>query len=627
VRRAAAIVCLLAIAGSTGCKRRTAEREREVVVEPPAPVAPRTAGDAIEYTLTFPAPETHYVEVAMVAPTGGAGELELMMATWTPGSYLIREYARHVEELRAQTLAGEPLAVDKVRKNRWRVTTGGAERIALRYRLYARELSVRTNFVDAELALLNGAPTFITPVGARTRPHDVLLELPDAWSDAVTALPAHPDGTANRFAAPDYDTLVDSPIVCGNPAIYQTRIEEIPHLLANFGEGGVWDGKRSADDAEKLAREVVEFWGVLPYQRYTFLNVLSGGGGGLEHKASTLMMVPRWMTRKRVDYLRWLGLVSHEFFHTWNGKRLRPVELGPFDYENEVHTRSLWVVEGITSYYDDLLLRRAGLMSHKEYLDRLSANISELQTTPGRKVQPLALSSYDAWIKYYRGDENSINSSISYYTKGAVIGFLLDAEIRRRTLGKQSLDHVMRLAYQRYSGDTGYTPAQFRAVAEEITGGSLADFWAAYIDGTDELDYTTALDYYGLRFRGDDPEESADEPDEEEDPAGWLGASVKKREGRLMVTRIVRDTPAFHAGLNVDDELIAIDGYRVIDLASHLTRYRPGDEVELTVARRGALRTLKATLDETPEKIWKIEIATDSLGATERREAWLGRDD
>ena len=237
----------------------------------------------------------------------------------------------------------------------------------------------------------------------------------------------------------------------------QFEVDGIPHSLVNEGEGGLWDGLSAARDVEKIVRAHRHMWGFLPYDQYVFFNMITEAGGGLEHKNSTLLMTSRWHYRVRKDYLAWLSLVSHEFFHVWNVKRLRPVELGPFDYENEVYTKNLWTAEGITSYYTELGVRRAGLCTQDEFFERLSSLIERLQTTPGRLVHPLEMASYDAWIKFYRNDENSPNTTISYYTKGAVVAWLLDAKIQAATGGAKSLDDVLRLAYTRYAGEYGFT--------------------------------------------------------------------------------------------------------------------------------------------------------------------------
>src|SRR5580658_5123785 len=314
------------------------------------------------YTVSFPAPQTHYAVVEAEFPAGGQPSVELFMPVWTPGSYLVREYSRNVEDVKG------PGAVTKTRKNRWRIETGGAATVRITYRVYCREMSVRTNWVEDSFALLNGAPTFMTLVGGLARPHEVTLALPAAWKTTMSGMDEVPGGVPHHYRAPDYDTLVDSPILAGNPAVYRFEIDGIPHYLVNQGEDGVWDGPRSAADAEKIVRQNRELWGSLPYKKYVFLNLLTEVGGGLEHRNSVCMMTSRWATRTRRGYLGWLDLAAHEYFHAWNIKRLRPVELGPFDYEKENPTRSLWIAEGITDYYAPLTLRRAGLSSTQEFL-------------------------------------------------------------------------------------------------------------------------------------------------------------------------------------------------------------------------------------------------------------------
>ena len=247
-----------------------------------------------------------------------------------------------------------------------------------------------------------------------------------------------------RTRPPDYDTLVDSPIVAGTPSVYQFQVSGKPHYLVDFRERGIWNGPQAVQDLAKIAETTSRFWGEVPFDRFYFFNIIGAPRNGLEHKNSTVMNIPLESTSSREGYLDWLSLAAHEYFHAWNVKRLRPVELGPFDYENEVYTKSLWFVEGVTDYYADVLLSRAGVATRDEYLNALSSQIRSLQTTPGRLEQSAEMASYDAWIKYYRTDENTANTSISYYVKGAVVGFLLDAKLRRLTNGSKSLDDVMR---------------------------------------------------------------------------------------------------------------------------------------------------------------------------------------
>jgi len=590
--------------------------------EPPTAPSPRRAGDsdALQYTLKFDHAHQHLIDVELNVPAGDSS-IELVLATWTPGSYLIREYARQIEGLVALDPSGTALAITKTKKNRWRVEAAG-KAASIRYRVYAREMSVRTNFVDDEVAMVVGAATFMTVDGRQDGPHDVAVVLRPGWARAITGLDLHPSGAPNRFVAESFDELVDSPFLIGNPIERSFDAGGVPHEIATFGAGSAWDADKSTSDVAKIVAEQQAFWGEVPYRRYVILNALlsKGGMGGLEHLDSTLLLANPFAMAKPARYRAWLGLVSHEVFHTWNGKRLRPEPLGPFDYENEVYTDDLWIVEGLTSYYDDLTMVRAGLYNETQYLEALGGQIESLQKTPGRFVQPLSRASYDAWIKYYRRDENSTNTSISYYTKGSVVGFLLDMLIRRSTGGKRSLDDVMRRAYARYGGDRGYTSAEFRALASEVAGTDLSDFFSRAVDSTDELDYQPALDFVGLQFKQVKKSSTAEDDEKE---GGYLGVTASSSG---VISRVLRDTPGFTSGLNVDDEILAIEGERLGSggLKAVLKRHAPGDDVAILIARRGRVRTLRATLAKKPESSFKLEKRpARSASQAARASAWL----
>lgn len=578
------------------------------------------SADVIRYTLRFPAPHTHYVEIEAVYPTTGQPQIELFMAVWTPGSYLIREYQRHVEELSASGQGGRELRVEKTAKNRWRVETGGAPSVTVRYRVYGREMTVRTNWIEDAFAMLNGAPTFISLVrgdGPYQGPHEVRIELPKGWTTSSTALEPVP-GQAHTYRAEDFDTLVDSPIVLGNSVRREFTSLGTRHVVVFEGDTRFLDVERAAADTQKIAEAgAAVMGGKYPYPHYHALNMIVNAGGGLEHKNSFLVMANRFTTRTRRAYLSYLGLVAHEHFHAWNVKRLRPIELGPFDYENEVHTRALWIAEGFTDYYAPLLVRRAGLSSRAEYLDELSDQIEAVQTTPGRLVTPLDMASFDTWIKQYRPDENTANTTINYYPKGAVIAFLLDAQIRRATSGARSLDDAMRLAYARYSGPQGYTLEQFYDTMSEVAGTDLRAWFTRVVETTEELDYGPALEWFGLRFRPADAEQGR----------AWLGAATRNDAGRLVVSQVRRGTPAHEAGLNVDDEIVAVDDVRVRadGLSERLEQYRPGDRVTVLVARRERLMPLTVRLAAEPPRRWRLEI--DPAASAEQKArlaAWLG---
>jgi len=308
-----------------------------------SPASAQTArgarADPIRYIVSFPAPETHYIEVAATVPTGGRPDIELMMAVWTPGSYLIREYQRNVERITAMA-SGRSLPIEKSAKNRWRVATHGAPTVTVSYGVFAHELSVRANWVESRFALINGAPTFMTLADGVVRPHEVTVDLPAAWARSMTAMRAL--SGANQYVAPDFDTLVDSPILAGNPTVREFTVDGKRHYLVNEGQRAEFDDARAVKDFEAIVREQRRFWGQLPYDKYLVLNVvMPNRGGGLEHKNSTVIIAAASATTSRNAYARWLTDLTHEIFHAWNGKRLRPVELGPFDYEREATTRSL----------------------------------------------------------------------------------------------------------------------------------------------------------------------------------------------------------------------------------------------------------------------------------------------
>ncbi|MGA7617313.1 MAG: PDZ domain-containing protein [Thermoanaerobaculia bacterium] len=585
------------------------------------------ASSPVRYRLTFPDRATHYVDVEETIQPAAGRAVELMMPIWTPGSYLVREYSQYVERIAARSADGEDLPIVKTSKNRWRIDSRGKREITLTYRVYARQMSVQGNWVGSTFAMLNGAPTFITPVDHLHQPYEVTVVRPPEWRESITAL--DPAGDApDRYTAPDYDTLVDSPIYAGNAAVYPFEVDGKRHLLVNEGEGGLWDGERATRDVEAIVRENRRMWGFLPYDHYVFFNMIVDAGGGLEHKSSTLLMTHPFQMRTREGYIRWLGLVSHEYFHAWNVKRLRPVALGPFDYEHEVYTPDLWVAEGFTSYYGDLTLARAGLITREELLDLFSRAVQQVQNTPGRLVEPVGEASFDAWIGLYRRNENTANVTVSYYPKGEAIALLLDAKIRETTAGRRSLDDVMRLAFRRYAGARGYQPQEFRQTASEVAGSDLSQWFHHAVDRPEELDYLPALSWYGLRFSAEKPRPECTEPAKAPDteppgrcaPSAWLGAEVTSAGGRLVVSSIRRGSPAWNAGISVGDELLAFDDFRIPPdaLETRLAQYRPGERVSLLVARRERLSRIDVTFGQEPGKNWKLEVRPDTTDAQQQ---------
>jgi predicted metalloprotease with PDZ domain len=471
-----------------------------LVVTAAAPRAQRPAGslEPIQYTFRVVDPDKHIAGVEARIPTGGRATIDLMMPVWTPGYYVVEDYAARVQNLVARGPGGDTLTVSKPKPNRWQVQTAGSPIVIVSYALLAQGRSVTSNWVDADLGVINGGAAFVTLAEAARRPHDVRIEMPSTWKESASGLEPAPGGQPNHYRAADFDTLADSPIVAGNLTITEFVVDGTTHVVADAGQQAQWNSRAGAAKLEKMVEGARTFWGGLPFKRYVFLNVFRQGGGGLEHANSTLLTSSPKMTEPTNG---WLSFVAHEYVHAFNVKRLRPVELGPFDYESPPRTSSLWLSEGGTTYVANLILARAGLVSTDDFLGSMSSAIASLQKSPGRLLQSLSQSSLEVWTNSNSG-VGANAKTVSYYVKGNVVSFLLDAHIRRLTNGRKSMDDVMRLAYERYGGERGFTADELRAVVEQVAGRGVKAWWAKAIDSPSELDYGEMLGWYGLRFAG-----------------------------------------------------------------------------------------------------------------------------
>jgi len=576
----------------------------------------------IHYTLTLAQPAQHLLDVTIEVSAVQAEALDFVLPTWTPGSYLIREYARHVQEVSATT-GDRVLSWQKTDKQTWRVATEGADRVRLSYRVYGNELTVRTSHVDDTHAHVMPAATFMYVAGATEQPLTVEVVAPDSWETA-TGLDADASG---HYVADNFDHLVDSPFEIGQHRTLRFEVDGKPHRIVIWGRGNE-DEQRLIDDTRSIVTAARDLFGGLPYAHYTFFLMLAGkaAGGGLEHRNSTSLLLPRFSFGSGRTYERYLTLVCHEFFHVWNVKRIRAAALGPFDYTREAYTTLLWAMEGITEYYTDLLLARCGLLTPKRYLERLADDIVTLQQTPGRHLHSLECSSFDTWIKFYRPDENTVNTTVSYYLKGAIVGALLDLELRRLTTNKYSLDDLMRYLFRQYPIDGPGIPERdgYLAAIREVTGQDLSEFFARYIGGTDELPFDQTLGAAGLKLSWNWKDKAADG----KSPRPILGARTKHVEGQLKVAAVPTDTPAYQAGISADDEIVAVDGYRVTDdagLRERLNDRKVGERVTLTLFRREELRTIEVELAASAEDKLAIEpVAQPDATQQQIYAGWLG---
>jgi predicted metalloprotease with PDZ domain len=455
--------------------------------------------DAIVYTIRFPNPASKSFTVTMTVPAGGRPAVDLMIPVWSPGYYGLETYAQRVSAFHAEA-DGTALDVTRPAENRWHVPTGGRPSFTATYTVAAPRGSNLSNGVTETSAVIVGPATFITlvePSGTR-RPADVTLELPRAWKGAVTPLDAAHDGTPNHYVAPDYDVLVDSPILAGTElTTTDFTVRGIRHHWTCLGHAD-WIGAKAAALLTPLVEEHVRFWGSVPYSSYTFLNIVNGGDSGVEHLSSVAITTDGKPPETRWARFSEAAFISHEYFHAMNVKRLRPIELGPFDYEHPPRTTGLWVAEGLTSYYGDLLAARAGIGTPNDYLSMESGHISDLQKKqPGRLV--LSMEQASAQM----ADNLPAGKTVDYYVKGPVVGLVLDAHIRHLSNGKRSLDDVMRLEYQRWSGARGYTAEDFVKTASDAAGVNVGPLIHRLVATTEEVDYREMLNWYGLRFTDD----------------------------------------------------------------------------------------------------------------------------
>lgn len=568
----------------------------------------------------------HLFEVRCTVPDPDPQGQRFALPAWIPGSYLIRDFARHIVAIRAES-AGRTLRLEKLDKHTWQAParSDGAA-ISVRCEIYAWDLSVRGAHLDETHAFFNGTSVFLRVVGHEDAPCTVDILPPDGTDDwrVATALPragAEPGGWG-RYRAADYDELIDHPVEMGRFTHAQFTACGVPHQIAISGRHDA-DVERIAGDLKRISETQIRFFGEpAPMDRYVFLITAVGDGyGGLEHRASTALICARDdLPQRGLDgtsegYRRFLGLCSHEYFHTWNVKRIKPAAFIPYDLDRENFTTLLWVFEGFTSYYDDLLLLRSGCITLADWLEATAKTLSNVARAPGRRRQTLAESSFDAWSKFYRPDENTPNAVVSYYAKGALVALALDLTLRSKTGNRVSLDTVMKTLWSRH-GQTGVGVDEdgVRRIAEELSGLRLGRFFAAAVHGTGELPLRPLLARFGVRLVW-----------ETDNPGNAVSLDVKTTgDGNEVKLSTVYDGGAAQqAGLAAGDVLVAIDGLRVTpkSLTPQLARHQPGDTLKVHAFRRDELMSFDVRLATPAADTARLSAST--TGARLRR-AWLG---
>jgi predicted metalloprotease with PDZ domain len=575
-------------------------------------------GQKINYKLKMPNPQSHYFEVEMILEGFKEKQLELKMPVWAPGSYLVREFSKNVNQVLAFDENKTAIKTIKTAKNTWQLQNASkGKKIIIKYEVYAFELSVRTSFLDLTHGFVSGSGVFMYVNSHQQLPGQLEIIPYYEFKVISTALPLSTisissDGS-KVFDFLNYDHLVDCPIEIGNQVEFQFMASGVKHTVAMYGDGN-FDVDKLKVDMPKVIEAETQVFGENPNKDYLFIvhNVVDGQGG-LEHMNSTTLSVNRW-SYSGADYLGFLNLVAHEYFHLWNVKRFRPIELGPFDYDKENYTSLLWVMEGFTSYYDELIMRRAGLMSQEEFISKIQNSINYVEGSVGSRVQSVAHASFDAWIKAYRPNENSSNTTMTYYSRGQIIAAVFDLMIIDKYKGKKCLDDFMRYVYVKYAKELkrGITDQEFKQELEKFLEMDLAIFYAKYIDGTEIIPYAEYFSKVGI----DVVYSGSKKPS--------FGASVRQEGGNVVVKNVRSGSSAEMAGISVNDEIIACNGFRVNQgsLESTMNALKENEQVELLLSRDDILFSVNVKIAAF-EKSYFTFTTTKNEDKKALRNYWL----
>jgi predicted metalloprotease with PDZ domain len=578
----------------------------------------------LQYLLEMDKPQTHFYGVTMNIDDFSEENMLLTMPAWAPGSYEIYDFARFVRNLRAYS-GSDQLDVQKKDKSTWKVNTKDIHSIKITYEVYANELSVHTSHVDSTHAFLNGTSVFLYVEGYKDQSLELVIKPFGNWK-VSTGLEKLSD---NRYRAVTYDILADCPIEIGEHRSRFFTVDGKEHEIVLYGRGNE-DEEKLSSDVRKIVEQYAKIFGHLPYKRYVFIYHLvseEDQSGGLEHLNSTTIDIDRFTFSPFDKYKHFLSVTSHEFFHLWNVKRIRPIELGPFNYKEENYTTMLWIAEGFTNFYGYHVLMRAGLVDQKEYFRYLAENMRYHDFLPGSRNTSASESSFDAWIKLYRPTPNNINSYISYYLKGELLGFVLDSMIIDATHGAKSLDDMYRYLMEKYNKDgKGYTEKDIIATLKDVSGRDFSEFFARYVREPGKLDFQDYLKHLGYSLRKGYRKVDGVEPPTK----AYLGLIVRTNGGRYVVDSVVEGSPAYEAGINPKDEILAVDNFRFTDVflkelkeevkrlkGDNLASFHPGQNVTVTFFRRGLIYTVPAKLSDAPYEYYEIAESEQAPAGSE----------
>lgn len=563
-------------------------------------------GQEIKYNLRMVKPQNHYFQVEMELSNFTESEILIKMPVWAPGSYLVREFARNVDLVKAYDESGKSLSVIKTSKNAWSIARGNAKNVSVKYEVYAFELSVRTSFLDLTHGFVSGSGVFMYVDKYKEKKGELEIFPYADFKKITTALPKSSEGISKdgseSFVFENYDQLVDCPIEIGNQEVFEFTASGVTHTVALYGVGN-YSVEKLKKDMAKVVEAATAVFGENPNKSYTFIihNVVDGQGG-LEHSNSCTLSVNRW-TYEGSEYLGFLSLVAHEYFHLWNVKRIRPIELGPFNYDEENYTTLLWVMEGFTSYYDELLLRRAGYYSQDDYLAKIQNTINYVEGSVGTRVQPVAHASFDAWIKAYRPTENSANTTMTYYSRGQMLAALIDAKIIAKYNGTKCLDHFLQQLYSKFykKMNRGFSEAEFKTELEDFLGENLDSFFEKYINGTEIPPFNDILGAIGVNVESVGTTKSS------------FGAAFRQDGGKVIVRSIRSGSSAENAGLSVNDEVIGCNGFRVDQKSfeDFVNNLRTGETFKILVSRDEILYELQVKMSDYTKPQFQFKPSAD----------------
>ena len=583
-------------------------------------IATYTTATSVDYAIKMPKPQNHYFEVKMSIGDIGGKSIDIKMPVWAPGSYMVREFSKNINLVKAYNEDKKPLIVSKTNKNTWNIKREGSDSIIVKYEVYAFELSVRTSFLDASHGFISGTSIFMYVDGQKENPGKLDIYPHEDFNTITTPLKRSSDSiryeNAKTYYYANFDQLVDSPIEIGNQEVFEFKAANVKHTVAMFGVGN-YDVAKLQQDMKRIVETATNVFGENPNKEYTFIihNVVDGQGG-LEHTNSTTLSVNRWGYEGK-DYFDFLSLVAHEYFHLWNVKRMRPIELGPFNYDEENYTSLLWVMEGFTSYYDELIMRRAGFFTEQEYLQKFNSTLNYLEGSEGRKVQPVAHASFDAWIKGYRPNENSANTSMSYYSNGHVLAAILDIKIIAKFDGDKCLDDFLQVLYRKFykKEKRGFTEKEFEQSLSDFLKQDMNDFLNKYVYDTKVPNYADIFSSVGVKVEYTGQKKTA------------LGIGYNKDNNNAIIKSVRVNSAAENGGLSVNDEIIGFNGFRIngSSLEASLSALKPNQDFNLLIARDEILMDLPLKMGEYEQISYKLtpDNTSDKINLYSQ---WLKKD-